>query len=127
VYFMGSSVNVRYFRGGGGVKCHFLNIVVKSANGWIVQGGKVYFPQTISLNKHVSLQPPLDTNSVDLTHNRPTNSSQPKPFSFAISNAMILPLNLLPLSPPNPTTFQPNKQENPPTILNPPKNPPHHL
>jgi hypothetical protein len=46
VYFMGSSVNVRYFLGGGGVKCHFLNIVVKSANGWIVQGGKV------SLFKH---------------------------------------------------------------------------
>jgi hypothetical protein len=30
--------------GGGGVKCHFLNIGVKSANEWIVQGGKMYFP-----------------------------------------------------------------------------------
>ena len=41
MYFMGSSVNVRYF--GGGVKCHLLNIGVKNANGWIVQGSKVYF------------------------------------------------------------------------------------
>jgi hypothetical protein len=41
----GYNVNVRYFEGGGReVKCHLLNFVVKSANGWIVQGGKVYFP-----------------------------------------------------------------------------------
>ena len=31
--FMESSVNVRYFRG---LKCHFLNIEVKSKNEWIV-------------------------------------------------------------------------------------------
>jgi hypothetical protein len=27
-----------------GVKCHILNIGGQSANGWIVQGGKVHFP-----------------------------------------------------------------------------------
>ena len=36
VHFIGSSVNVRYF---GEVKCHLLNIWVKSTNGWIVRGG----------------------------------------------------------------------------------------
>ena len=33
MYFMGSSFSIRFF---GGVKCHFLNIEVKSTNGWIV-------------------------------------------------------------------------------------------
>jgi hypothetical protein len=33
VHFMGSSVNVRYF---DRIKCHFLNIEVKSANELIV-------------------------------------------------------------------------------------------
>jgi hypothetical protein len=42
VYFMGSNVNVKYF---WGVKCYILNIRVKSTNRWIVDGGKVYFPQ----------------------------------------------------------------------------------
>jgi hypothetical protein len=30
VHFMGSSVKIRYF---GGVKCHLLNIEIKSTNG----------------------------------------------------------------------------------------------
>jgi hypothetical protein len=43
MYFMGSSVSNRYF--GGGVKCYFLNIGVKNANGWIYSSGdKVHFP-----------------------------------------------------------------------------------
>jgi hypothetical protein len=29
--------------GGGGVKCHILNIGGQSANVWIVQGSKMYF------------------------------------------------------------------------------------
>jgi hypothetical protein len=40
VYFMGSSVYVRYFRK---VKYHFLNIEIKSMNERIIQGGKMYF------------------------------------------------------------------------------------
>jgi hypothetical protein len=40
VHFMGSSFNVRYF---GRIKCHLLNIGVKSANWWIVQGVKYNF------------------------------------------------------------------------------------
>jgi hypothetical protein len=42
VHFMGSSFNVRYFEG---IKCHLLNIGVKSANWWIVQGVKCNFPK----------------------------------------------------------------------------------
>jgi hypothetical protein len=44
-------VELQQFRslGGGGVKCHFLNIGVKSGNEWIVQGGKMYF-SLLSIN-----------------------------------------------------------------------------
>jgi hypothetical protein len=41
VYFMGSNVNIRYFEE---VKCHFLNIGVKSTNGRIIQVVKCIFP-----------------------------------------------------------------------------------
>jgi hypothetical protein len=48
VYFIRSSVNVRYFwGGGGGVKCCLLNIGVKSVNGWTVLGVKCIFPNII--------------------------------------------------------------------------------
>jgi hypothetical protein len=43
---MGSSVYVKYFE--GEVKCHFLNIGVKSTNEWIVYDGKVCFAQIFS-------------------------------------------------------------------------------
>jgi hypothetical protein len=33
-----------FFGGGGGVKCYILNIEGQSANVWIVQGSKMYFP-----------------------------------------------------------------------------------
>jgi hypothetical protein len=32
-----------------GVKCHFLNFGGKSENEWILQGGKMYFPQSFIL------------------------------------------------------------------------------
>jgi hypothetical protein len=48
MYFMGLSVNVRNF---GGVKYHFLNIEVKSVNGWIVQEIKCIFTKKKNKNK----------------------------------------------------------------------------
>jgi hypothetical protein len=72
-----------------GIKCHFLNIWVKSANGWIIQEGKVCFSHKffyVNRSKHLILILKCLSTSLPthlLSENDPLHfkSSQFPPFS----------------------------------------------